>query len=271
MSVNEIEDESDADSVITHSHTDNIIFDFLTPTVQTVGLDPLFRTCMKLFVRDIFLLKCINDAEWKGTSGIFSYGNHVVNRVEIMGIIVRIDKREKHNTYAVDDGTGVINCTCWKNSRITSCPQGFTDKLPLSLQTKLGELVTYNQSNLLDGYELGDLVLICGRVTEFRDHREISVMTHRRIDNPNAEVERMSKLISYYDIYNQPFTLGPKLQRQLEKSSMGDSLFDALKNGILEILNRPGCEIMEFAPKDVLTWPPIAGLIPERHCVRTLP
>ncbi|XP_055862514.1 CST complex subunit STN1-like isoform X3 [Biomphalaria glabrata] len=238
-----------------------------TPAIidlKTAGLNQLFKVSFRLPIRKIHHLKCFtsSNTEQKNISdgGIFCYQNHIVNRVEIMGIVVRVDRREKHNSYAVDDGTGVINCTCWKNSRISSCSKEFSGRLPQSLQSKFGELIVHNRTNMLEGYDLGDLVLMCGRVTVFRDRREINVLYHRRIDNPNAEVERMSKMSTYRKVYDEPFMLSPNLEKQFVKNVTGNSLPNVLERAILQILNNPVNEKTELDPKEMLSWSAISSV-----------
>ncbi|CAL1542783.1 unnamed protein product, partial [Lymnaea stagnalis] len=79
-----------------------------------------------------------------------------------MGVVVRVDRREKCNSYAIDDGTGVIGCTCWKNPSSALEPNVFSSSLPLSLQEKYDEILSCHLSNTEEGYNLGDLIQVRG-------------------------------------------------------------------------------------------------------------
>ena len=75
------------------------------------GLDFYFQTYNKMFICDIVAL-----CEYPMFPGAYSYLNHPIYKVDIIGIIVKVDQNSKCFMYEVDDGTGVICCSCWKVS-----------------------------------------------------------------------------------------------------------------------------------------------------------
>uniref|UniRef100_A0A3P8VSE9 CST complex subunit STN1 n=1 Tax=Cynoglossus semilaevis TaxID=244447 RepID=A0A3P8VSE9_CYNSE len=74
------------------------------------GLDPVFSAFPRLYVRDIQDMP-----ESIQVPGIYFYNSHPVYRVDVLGKVVYKREREDFFCYGVDDGTGVINCLCWKN------------------------------------------------------------------------------------------------------------------------------------------------------------
>ncbi|XP_062987634.1 CST complex subunit STN1 isoform X3 [Elgaria multicarinata webbii] len=75
------------------------------------GLDPIFSAFARLYIKDILDMK-----ESKQVPGIFFYNRHPIRQVDIVGTVVLMKERDAFYTYGVDDGTGVISCTCWKNT-----------------------------------------------------------------------------------------------------------------------------------------------------------
>ncbi|GFO44271.1 hypothetical protein PoB_007077600 [Plakobranchus ocellatus] len=147
---------------------------------RCIGLDPLSRSTMKLFVQDILHLQpAICPTLKNAVMHIFK--GHVVNRVEIMGIIVRADKRAKRHCYAVDDGTGVIQCTYWKNSQNDILKDMEHSDLPRSLQIKLAQLQAGLEEKE-EGFNIGDLILVRGGIKTYNNCPEIDVLDHRILE-----------------------------------------------------------------------------------------
>nr|XP_056705825.1 CST complex subunit STN1 isoform X2 [Euleptes europaea] len=74
------------------------------------GLDPVFSAFTRMYIKDIQEMK-----ESKQVPGIFFYNRHPIRQVDVLGTVVLTKERDACHTYGVDDGTGIINCTCWKN------------------------------------------------------------------------------------------------------------------------------------------------------------
>ncbi|KAK3790679.1 hypothetical protein RRG08_038171 [Elysia crispata] len=220
---------------------------------------------MKLFVHDILHLKPVDCPSLKHTS-LLSYKGHVVNRVEVMGIVVREDMREIRHSYAVDDGTGVIQCTFWKNSRhgtdkLSNIPR---DDLPRSLQQKLDQMKAASVARNEESFDIGDLVLVRGCVKTFRGQLEVDVLDHRKLENPCLEYQRVLKMPSFYKIYNRPVKLPEAIEKSLQSSAHNAFNTDAVQCAIAQEIQAcfcsPATECV-FTPSCVLSWPAVAELL----------
>lgn len=129
------------------------------PPARLWGLNALFWTHMKMFVAEIFNLQ-----ECPDYRGAYCYARkHPVVRVQILGHIVSIDVREKLTTYGVDDGSGTIACCRWNQS-----DQSMDSGREL---LKLGQLVT-----------------VQGKISVFREQRQLTVDLIYSESDPNVEV-----------------------------------------------------------------------------------
>ncbi|XP_077679366.1 CST complex subunit STN1 isoform X2 [Eretmochelys imbricata] len=81
------------------------------------GLDPVFSAFARLYIKDI---KEMNES--KQVPGIFFYNGHPIRQVDVVGTVVLTKERDAFCNYGVDDGTGVINCICWKNPKEAEWP-----------------------------------------------------------------------------------------------------------------------------------------------------
>ncbi|CAH3188410.1 unnamed protein product [Porites evermanni] len=133
------------------------------PPVRFWGLDPLFWTHIKMFVKDVYELH-----ECADYRGVFCYANnHPVIRVEVLGHIVSIDEKEKLTSYGVDDGSGTILCCKWH-------PAASDLKSTCSGNREL--------------YNLGQLVTVQGKISTFREQRQLTVDFIYAESDPNVEV-----------------------------------------------------------------------------------
>ncbi|XP_061628130.1 CST complex subunit STN1 isoform X4 [Phyllopteryx taeniolatus] len=74
------------------------------------GLDPIFSAFARLYITDILHMR-----ESCQVPDIYFYKSHPIHYVDVLGTVVYKREREDFICYGVDDGTGVINCLCWKN------------------------------------------------------------------------------------------------------------------------------------------------------------
>nr|XP_057933497.1 CST complex subunit STN1 isoform X2 [Doryrhamphus excisus] len=74
------------------------------------GLDPVFSAFARLHIRDILLLP-----ESCQVPDLYFYKSHPIYKVDVLGTVVYKRERVDFFSYGVDDGTGVINCSCWKD------------------------------------------------------------------------------------------------------------------------------------------------------------
>ncbi|KAJ2480157.1 hypothetical protein IWW56_002641 [Coemansia sp. RSA 2131] len=133
-----------------------------TKPVSTWGLDPLFWTPAKLFVGDL------HAALPSDSASVFFIGTHVVRTVQAVGIVVSVDTRSpkltvyngKHYS-KLDDGTGVIPCA---------------------------QFVAPDEvAAMCQPFDLGSTVSVEGRLSTFRDVRQVVIRSIKHID-PNQEV-----------------------------------------------------------------------------------
>ncbi|KAI9506190.1 hypothetical protein GGI25_002101 [Coemansia spiralis] len=125
---------------------------------QEWGLDPLFWTNVKLFVGDLHHV-LLNETG----SVLFIGDQRVVRTVEIVGIVVSVDKHlAKMTVYNVDDGTGVIPCVEFTTQEEQTDP------------------------DVRKTHALGTTVCVEGRLSTFRDMRELVTRNIRAVD-PNEE------------------------------------------------------------------------------------
>ncbi|KAL8561074.1 hypothetical protein ACOMHN_031018 [Nucella lapillus] len=229
------------------------------------GLDFHFNTFNKLYVADILAMK-----PYPSYPGAFAYRNHPVYKVDVMGVVVRKDDKPKLFLYSVDDGTGVINCCCWKRPLTNQDGPGqscsSTSQLPGELQSDLATLRAERERDT-PVYELGDLIHVRGKLKQFRDLMEIVAYYHARIDNPNHQVERMLELPHLYrHCYDKPFVPPYKVEKELLRVSKGkgpstesfQSVKQQLKEKIQEVLKT--LKSAEFSLSDLLQEPSIAEL-----------
>uniref|UniRef100_G1MI03 CST complex subunit STN1 n=1 Tax=Ailuropoda melanoleuca TaxID=9646 RepID=G1MI03_AILME len=182
------------------------------------GLDPVFLAFAKLYIGDILDLK-----ESRQVPGVFFYNGHPIKQVEILGTVIGRREKDAFYSYGVDDGTGVINCICWKKSN-NAAPSSATTAAPalgvLNLTSQLKKLQeTIEQKTKI---EIGDIVQIRGYVHTYREEREIRVTTYYKVDDPvcNIQIARMLELPSIYrKVYDQPFC-SPALEQESDPSAL---------------------------------------------------
>lgn len=143
--------------------------------VRLWGLDPLHRCGIKLFISQLHTLPQVLDFE-----GVYALYGHPVTRFEIVGCIVRIERKELFIKFGVDDGTGVIQCCVWLNKTI--------DKE-------------------LDSHKLGQLVSVCGKLNIFRGNSELRVDRLTLELDPNFEIYHWIEVIKCREIYKRKFDL----------------------------------------------------------------
>uniref|UniRef100_A0A452VGK2 CST complex subunit STN1 n=1 Tax=Ursus maritimus TaxID=29073 RepID=A0A452VGK2_URSMA len=182
------------------------------------GLDPVFLAFAKLYIGDILDLK-----ESRQVPGVFFYNGHPIKQVEILGTVIGRREKDAFYSYGVDDGTGVINCICWKKSNDAESSSATTAAPALgelNLTSQLKKLQeTIEQKTKI---EIGDIVQIRGYVHTYREEREIRVTTYYKVDDPvcNIQIARMLELPSIYrKVYDQPFC-SPALEQESDPSAL---------------------------------------------------
>ncbi|XP_020644605.3 CST complex subunit STN1 [Pogona vitticeps] len=177
------------------------------------GLNPIFSAFAKLYIKDILEMK-----ESKQVPGVFFYNRHPIRQVDILGTVVLTKERDTFYTYGVDDGTGVINCTCWKNSWAEQkplsdfqSPPSTSGSLDLMEQIRKLQLAIHQKTRL----EIGDVVRVRGSIRIYRQQREIKASLYYKVDDPmfDVQIARMLELPNLYrDIYDTSFQFPEEVQ-----------------------------------------------------------
>ncbi|XP_012626046.1 CST complex subunit STN1 isoform X2 [Microcebus murinus] len=205
------------------------------------GLDPVFLAFAKLYIRDILDLK-----ESRQVPGIFLYNGHPIKQVDVLGTVIGTREKDAFYSYGVDDGTGVINCICWKklsnteeSSSATAAPSAAEEQSLTSKLKKLQEAIEQRTK-----LEIGDIVRIRGYIRTYREEREIHATAYYKVDDPmwNIQVARMLELPSIYrKVYDQPFC-SPALEKEealsnpegLDLASLTSLLSEKAKEFLME-------------------------------------
>nr|XP_060624320.1 CST complex subunit STN1 isoform X1 [Anolis sagrei ordinatus]XP_060624321.1 CST complex subunit STN1 isoform X1 [Anolis sagrei ordinatus]XP_060624322.1 CST complex subunit STN1 isoform X1 [Anolis sagrei ordinatus]XP_060624323.1 CST complex subunit STN1 isoform X1 [Anolis sagrei ordinatus] len=220
------------------------------------GLNPIFSAFARLYIKDILEMK-----QSKQVPGIFFYNRHPVKQVDILGTVVLIKKRDAFHTYGVDDGTGVISCTCWKNSlaeqKSLSDFESSSCGLDLIEQIRKLQMAVHKKTNP----EIGDLVRVRGSIRVFRQQREINASVYYKVDDPVYEVQiaRLFELPRLYrDIYDKPFQIPEETKSSLSVASLFGSV-GVLSENIRAFLLRN--KIQSFYKQELETVEELVDLI----------
>uniref|UniRef100_A0A1A8GK52 CST complex subunit STN1 n=1 Tax=Nothobranchius korthausae TaxID=1143690 RepID=A0A1A8GK52_9TELE len=181
------------------------------PPSMLWGLDPLFSAFARLYVKDILQM-----TESIQVPGIYFYNLHPIYKVDVLGTVVYKKERENFFCYGVDDGTGVINCLCWKSQLLkqeedpnkagvkpSDVAQGGFN--PVAELQKLRQAQQERRR-----LELGELLRVRGPVKTSRQQREIMASTYYRVDDPMmaVQIEWMMEVPQLYrEFYDKPFLL----------------------------------------------------------------
>ncbi|XP_029912409.1 CST complex subunit STN1 isoform X2 [Myripristis murdjan] len=177
------------------------------------GLDPVFSAFARLYIKDI-----LHMTESIQVPGIYFYNSHPIYKVDVLGTVVYRREREDFFCYGVDDGTGVINCLCWKNELWKD--QGDSGKSGgkhtdgaqggFNLVTELKKLRQAQQSSCR--LEIGELLRVRGPVKTSRQQREIMASTYYKVNDPVMAVQiawMMEVPQLYRQCYDKPLQLQP--------------------------------------------------------------
>ena len=200
---------SSVDDSVNIKHTKSLTF---YPS-DNWGLDFYFQTYNKMYICDILSIE-----EYAIFPGAYMYKNHPIYKVDIIGVVVRVDQNSKCFMYEVDDGTGVISCSCWKMSYTDQYRVNVESniyELPAVLQNKF-EMMNKTDESRNNGYSLGNVINIRGKISTFRNKRQIVAANHKIVEDPMVQVFRMMELPKLYKMkYDKPFELPWKVAKEL--------------------------------------------------------
>ncbi|XP_037328268.2 CST complex subunit STN1 isoform X2 [Pungitius pungitius] len=185
------------------------------PPSMLWGLDPVFSAFARLYVRDILVMT-------------------------------------ESTQVPVDDGTGVINCLCWKNDLMkeedpsqSGAQHGDVAPGGFNVVAELKKLRQTQQSRCR--LEIGELLRVRGPVKTSRQQREIMASTFYKVDDPvmAAQVAWMMEVPRLYrECYDKPL--------QLQPNAAGDSSISSISkatNIIKDFFKQKS--VTRFRPCDV--------------------
>ncbi|XP_078698989.1 CST complex subunit STN1-like [Branchiostoma floridae x Branchiostoma belcheri] len=218
-----------------------------------------------MFVRDVLEMDIYPGHP---TLNVYAYRNHPISRVDLLGWVVRVEEREKLFNYAIDDGTGVISCTCWKprvpantgedvmdidystpgtSTEQEAAEQEFAEFLALKTRE-----IKKSVRELRQPVKLGDLLHVRGRIKSYRGRREVGAVYFRCVDDPTCSVEinrTMEQLQLYQDFYDVPFQ-PPGSQEGEDDTEAG--VVKALQDAIADFLSANSA-VLNFDIKELAT------------------
>lgn len=218
------------------------------PPSMLWGLDPIFSAFARLYVRDILQM-----TESTQVPGIYFYNSHPIYKVDVLGTVVYKRERDDFFCYGVDDGTGVINCLCWKNDLLkeegdpstSEGRHGDGAQGGFNPAAELKKLREAQQSRCR--LEIGELLRVRGPVKTSRQQREIMASTYYKVNDPVMAVQiawMMEVPQLYRQCYDKPF--------QLQPTATGESAISSLSkatNIIKEFFKQKS--VARFRPYDV--------------------
>ncbi|XP_072559983.1 CST complex subunit STN1 isoform X1 [Paramormyrops kingsleyae] len=227
------------------------------PSSLLWGLDPVLSSFAKLYVKDILRMR-----ESSQIPDVYFYKCHPLFKVDVLGTVVYKREREDFFCYGVDDGTGVINCLCWKDEKWRENTDAVNSGATLQVSNKGGfnpveQLKKLKLAQKLSAQlEIGDLLRVRGSVKTSREQREIMACSYYKVNDPVMEVQiswMMEVLHLYRDFYDKPFLFTKSVQHL--DTAEGDDLLRSLS-----VLRRASRLLMSFIrekglgsfrPKDV--------------------
>ncbi|XP_073335626.1 CST complex subunit STN1 isoform X2 [Pagrus major] len=217
------------------------------PPSMLWGLDPIFSAFARLYVKDILQM-----TESTQVPGIYFYNLHPIYKVDVLGTVVYKREREDFFCYGVDDGTGVINCLCWKTDLMKEEVHPTTwgkhsdgARGGFNPVAELDKLRQAQQSRC--HLEIGELLRVRGPVKTSRQQREIMASTFYKVNDPvmAVQIAWMMEVPQLYRLcYDKPF--------QLQLNETSDSAISPLNkatNILRDFLKQKS--VTSFRPYDV--------------------
>ncbi|KAI5075925.1 hypothetical protein GOP47_0010001, partial [Adiantum capillus-veneris] len=129
----------------------------------------------------------------------------VVYKVETMGVVVGVERKEKYLRFLLDDGSGsCIPCILWLNLLTLAPRQYFSHPVSIISSQVRAELSFEEASNVT----LGALVCVQGRVSYFNQNLQITVSSLQVESDPNAELfhwlDCMRLALHHYNLLPSP-------------------------------------------------------------------
>jgi len=142
--------------------------------VREWGLDPMCFAHVRLLAFDLLSLRPVPNLQ-----GSYARKGRPVRKVEIMGIVVTVDQKERYTRFTLDDGTGCVSCILWTNHSsfaATSAAKGLELQVWQELATGTARQV-----------KLGEVLRVQGRLSNYANQIQLTVLSLQTEQDPNAE------------------------------------------------------------------------------------
>ncbi|XP_057856761.1 CST complex subunit STN1 isoform X3 [Cryptomeria japonica] len=165
-----------------------------------LGLDPMRLSHVKLLAFDLHALQ--NPSSWGGPDTFWRKGRPVRN-VEMMGVVVSRERKDKFLKFEVDDGTACVPCILWLNH--------LTSRYYSRVQKPHLDCVAAMALEQDEEVQLGRLVRLQGRVAVYNKQLQLTVKSVLVERNPNAEIHHwMDCIYLAVHCYDLPASIPPK-------------------------------------------------------------
>lgn len=165
------------------------------------GRDRLLCGHPKLFIADLVRIPGSNEHPEK----IFLYRNHPIFTVDVMGVITKVDERNRVVIYTIDDGTGSIPCTFFKNTDQHDALEAVGDEIPKGPLRQKYERILEEKDQLSECFEHGQLLHVWGVLQVYQGIRCVKVYHCIVARQSMAEVHRIHEQLDLYEkFYDKP-------------------------------------------------------------------
>ncbi|RVE76294.1 hypothetical protein OJAV_G00009150 [Oryzias javanicus] len=211
------------------------------------GLDPIFSAFARLYIKDILQM-----TESVQVPGIYFYNSHPIYKVDVLGTVVYKRERDDFFCYGVDDGTGVINCLCWKSELFkdkddgAGAAPGPSDQGVFDPVAELKKLKQAQQKRCR--LEIGELIRVRGPVKTSRQQREITASVFYKVEDP-LMAEQIQWMMDVPELYRECYDKTFQLQPDGHGESAVSPLIKAT-NLIKDFIKQKS--VSKFRPYDVL-------------------
>lgn len=151
-------------------------------------LSPTFSSFCRLFIG-----QALKSIPHETINGCFKVNDWIFRNVQFCGTVMSVTEREKLVSVLLDDGTGVIKCVIWKQSRYDPYQQAENN-----LESKLRKLARTDPEVL----ECGKSYIIRGRLRLYNGSLEMNTFSYCKLESFVDEVEMVCSNETIHELYN---------------------------------------------------------------------
>eukprot|EP00158_Paraphelidium_tribonemae_P003547 Partr_v1_DN26218_c0_g1_i1_m48197 len=164
------------------------------------GLDGSFWLQSRLFISDIRLLQN-SDSSLAGDDAAFQcaiyfYNSHPIRTVLVVGVVVGVTMRASHMVLMIDDCTATIEVSLFFASSEPSMSRKLKQFAGMSPASAKAEL-------------MGKLISVVGRISEFRNERQLTAFSYSVEVDPNAETVHFLRCLEFKRYLDKPLAAIP--------------------------------------------------------------